>query len=117
MRQTFTWEGYRKHLEKSLNKGFVDAYYDALFENEKWSTYVSRYRFLIMPILKKVAPQIDHEALWNKRKEDFTKELILYCWNVSKYRTNHHQLGYKDEDVEHLVYDILVSEGVRCKIV
>lgn len=52
---------------------------------------------------------------WEKRKDDFAKELILYCWNVSKYRTNQHELGYKDEDVEHLVYDILVSEGIKCK--
>lgn len=116
MRQTFTWEGYRKHLEKSLNKGFVDAYYEALFEKEKWELYLFRYKFLVMPILKKIAPQIDHEAFWDKRKEDFTKELILYCWNVSKYRTTH-ELGYKDEDVEHLVYDILTAEGIKCNFV
>lgn len=115
MKKTFSWDEYRKHLERSTNKAFVDAYYEALFEKEKWQVYLFRYKFLVMPFLKKLAPQINHEAIWEKRKDDFAKELILYCWNVSKYRTNQHELGYKDEDVEHLVYDILVSEGIKCK--
>ena len=115
MKKTYTWDGYRKHMEDILNKGFVDAYYEALFEPKKWDMYVSRYKFLVMPVLKELAPQIDHEAFWEKRKEDFTKELILYCWNVSKYRTSkEHHLGYRDEDVEHLVHDILTAEGVKC---
>ena len=117
MKKTFTWDEYRKHLEKRLNKGFVDAYYKELFEKEKWDVYLFRYKLLIMPILKKIAPQIDHEAFWEKRKEDFTKELILYCWNVSKYRTTQHELGYKDEDVKHLVYDILIAEGIKYNFV
>lgn len=117
MKQTFTWDEYRKHLENRLNKGFVDAYYEELFEKGKWDMYLFRYKNLIMPTLKKIVPHIDHEAFWEKRKEDFTKELILYCWNVSKYRTIQHELGYKDEDVKRLIYDILMAEGVKCKFV
>lgn len=111
MKAVFSWDEYRKYLENSINKPFVDAYYNALFENEKWGVFVFRYKVLIMPFLKKIAPKINHEAIWEKRKDDFTKELILYCWNVSKYRTNQHELGYKDEDIKRLVYDILASEN------
>lgn len=117
MKQTYTWEGYRKYLEKSLNKGFVDAYYEELFTEEKWNIYIWRYELLVMPVIKKLAPHIDHKAMWEKHKDDFTKELILYCWNASKYRTSEeHYLGYKDEDVEHLVYDILTADGIECKL-
>ena len=115
MKKHYTWDEYRKHLEGKFNKGFIDAYYEELF-SEKWETYTWRYEQLIMPIMKKLAPHIDHKAFWEKRKDDFTKELILYCWNASKYRTSkEHHLGYRDEDVEHLVHDILTEEGVKCK--
>lgn len=117
MRKYYTWDEYRKHLENKLNKEFVDAYYEDLFKKEKWDVYLFRYKFLIMPILKKIAPQIDHEAFWEKRKEDFTKELILYCWHVSKYRTNQHELGYKNDDIEHLVFDVFTADGIKCKFV
>ena len=72
MRKTYTWEGYRKHLEGMLNKGFVDAYYEELFSEEKWSTYVCRYRHLVMPVMKAIAPDIDHKAMWEKTKDIFS---------------------------------------------
>lgn len=115
MRKTYTWEGYKKHLESVLNKGFVEAYYEELFSEEKWSLYVWRYEQLVIPIMKKMAPHINHKAMWEQTKDEFTKELILYCWKVSKYRTTQHELGYKDEDVEHLVHDILTAKGIECK--
>ena len=118
MKKIYTWDEYRKHLESLLNKDFVDAYYEELFSEEKWSMYLWRYEQLIIPIMKKLAPHIDHKALWEKTKDTFTKELILYCWNASKYCTSkEHYMGYKDEDVEHLVYDILTAEGVKCVFV
>lgn len=118
MRKTYTWEDYKKHLESMLNKGFVDAYYEELFSDEKWGLYIWRYEQLVIPVMKKLAPHIDHKAMWEQTKDAFTKELILYCWNVSKYRTSkEHHLGYKDEDVEHLVFDILTAEGIKCKLV
>lgn len=114
----YTWDEYRAYLETILNKNFVDAYYKDLCSEEKWSVYVNRYEYLIMPVMKVLAPDIDHNAMWGKTKDIFTKELILYCWNASKYRTSkEHHLGYKDEDIEHLVYDVLTAEGVRCKLV
>ena len=115
MRKTYTWDEYREYLESVLNKGFVEAYYEELFSEEKWGLYTWRYEQLVIPIMKKMAPHIDHKTMWEKTKNDFTKELVLYCWNVSKYRTTQHELGYKDEDVEHLVFDILTAEGVKCK--
>ena len=117
MKKYYTWDEYRKYLESTLNKNFVDAYYKELFSEGKWSTYVWRYKHLVMPVIKALAPDIDHEAMWEKTKNTFTKELILYCWNKSKYRTNkYHHLGYRDDDVEHLVYDVLTNEGIKCKI-
>lgn len=118
MKKHYTWDEYRKYLESTLNKDFVDAYYEELFSEEKWSTYVWRYEFLVMPVIKALAPDIDHKAMWEKTKDIFTKELILYCWNKSKYRTSKkHHLGYRDEDIEHLVFDVLTAEGVKCKFV
>lgn len=113
MKKHYTWDEYRTYLESSLNKDFVDAYYEKLFSKENWNTYVWRYEHLIMPVMKALAPHIDHKAMWEKTKDTFTKELILYCWNKSKYRTTQHELGYRDEDVEHLVYDVLKAEGVK----
>ena len=104
MKKHYTWDEYRTYLESSLNKDFVDAYYEKLFSK-------------VMPVMKALAPHIDHKAMWEKTKDTFTKELILYCWNKSKYRTTQHELGYRDEDVEHLVYDVLKAEGVKCKFV
>lgn len=118
MRKVFTWDEYRKYMECRLNKEYVDNYYNTLFSEDKWPLYVYRYKFLVMPAMKKLAPNIDHDTVWEKHKDDFTKELILYCWNVSKYRTSkEHHLGYRDEDVEHLVYDILTADGIKCKFV
>lgn len=117
MKKYYTWDEYRTHLESSLNKDFVDAYYEKLFSKENWNTYVWRYEHLVMPVMKALAPHIDHKAMWEKTKDIFTKELILYCWNKSKYRTTQHELGYRNEDVEHLVYDVLKTEGVKCKFV
>ena len=117
MKKTYTWDEYRKHMEEQLNKGFVDAYYEALFEKEKWETYTWRYKFLVMPVMMKLAPHINHEEMWEKTTDACTKELILYCWGASKYRTTQHEFGYKNEDVEHLVYDILTEEGVKCVFV
>ena len=115
MKKTYTWEDYRKHLESMFNKDFVDSYYEELFSEEKWEVCVRKYEQLIMPAMKKLAPHINHKVMWEKTKDAFTKELILYCWNASKYRTSkEHHLGYRDEDVEHLVYDILTAEGVKC---
>ena len=112
MKKEYNWDEYRAYLESSLNKDFVDAYYEELFSEEKWNLYTWRYEQLVIPVMKKLAPHIDHEAMWEQTKDAFTKELVLYCWNVSKYRTSkEHHLGYKKEDVEHLVFDILTAEG------
>lgn len=111
----YTWDEYRKYLESILNKEFVDAYYEELFSEKKWPVYVERYKHLVIPIMKKIAPEINHKEFWEEVKDIFTKELILYCWHKSKYHTSkEYHLDYKDEDIEHLVYDVLTAKGVKC---
>lgn len=97
-------------------KNFVDFYYEELFSKEKWEVFVWRYKCLVLPIMVKLIPNIDHHTIWEKTKDVFTQELILYHWGVSKYCSNSKEpYAYKDEDIKCLVHDVLIAEGIKCK--
>lgn len=116
MKRTYTWDEYRAYLESVLEKNFVDFYYEELFSKEKWEVFVWRYKCLVLPIMVKLIPNIDHHTIWEKTADNFTKELILYHWGVSKYCSNSKEpYAYKDEDIKCLVHDVLIAEGIKCK--
>lgn len=115
MSKYYTWDEYRLHLEKIYNKEYIGAIYEDLLSEEKWSKLTEKYKGLIIPKMKAMFPAFNHDVIWENTKDIFTKELLLYAWYKSKYRiSKQHHLGYRDEDLERLIYDVIVAEGIEC---
>lgn len=99
------WNGYWEFQYSQLPKKFVDQCLTNLRKN--WSVYEAKAKSLFIPAIKKLGVKTSPELIWDLYHETLTREMLLYTWGASVYRTNLHQLGYDVADIDHMVWSIV----------
>lgn len=99
------WDGYWEFQRSNLSQKFVDQCLTNVRKN--WSAYETKAKGLFTSAIKRLNIKTPSELIWSLYHETLTKEMLLYTWGASVYRTNLHQLGYDKDDIDHMVWSIV----------